>query len=645
MSNGAGSVLHLGLLGGVTAQIDGRPIALPSAPVRRILGYLALSENLTETRHRLAAAIWENSDDSRARQNLRQALHKLGLTIGKDWDGVHADRRIVQLRSDRVVTDLGQALTQLDRGEVVDRLTDGSLQPGHLLADETGGGPLFESWLVIRQRALEARIRDRLSEMMHAGAPDQAERAALALIKLDASDEKAARFLIRHYHKTGQMGAALSVYDALWQHLSDEYDSEPSGDTQALIAAVKLDEPMAQVTAVSVSEPRHVRIGLAAGAMPGDSFVGGMMRLFRADLMATLLRFRMFEIVDLEMREAQVDYTLTLSAGASGSQLLLSVVLVRARDGVAIWSDRWTGLAENWLTTQMDVFARVASSLSIHVSQSRLHDMGRTDNAARVIDDWLLGNWHLDQFRESSLRQAETLFQRVISNAPEAAFGYASLARLRNGKHLMLPGYVSTPQEKADAKRLAQKAVALDPIDSRSHLAHGWAQCLLREFGPASVSFELARSGNPNDPWCVLSTALGAAYCGDQPLADTLAARVLDEGWTTEGFQWGFHAPLRFLSGDYTGCVDAAERAGTAILNSPAWRAAALWHLERYDEAAAAWTQFEDLSRQHWSVQSPATTDTILAWVQSLFPFRDAAHSQRFNDGTSGSARYVSAKS
>ena len=141
----------------------------------------------------------------------------------------------------------------------------------------------------------------------------------------------------------------------------------------------------------------------------------------------------------------------------------------------------------------------------------------------------------------------------------------------------------------------------LDPLDSRAHLARAWALCLSGGHGLASVAFELARSCNANDPWAVLSSALGAAYCGDQPLAERLAQRVLQEGWTTQRFQWGFHAPIRFLGGDYAGCADAAEAGGDAILNLPGWQAAALWHLGDHEAACSAWQRFENVARMNWA--------------------------------------------
>ena len=55
----------------------GAPVAhVPARKVKTLLAYLVLHTGQSLSRDRLAALLWEDSDDTRARHSLRQALHR-----------------------------------------------------------------------------------------------------------------------------------------------------------------------------------------------------------------------------------------------------------------------------------------------------------------------------------------------------------------------------------------------------------------------------------------------------------------------------------------------------------------------------------------------------------------------------------------
>lgn len=626
--------LTLRLFGSFEADLGGRDLPLGSATQRSVLAYLALTPDRREDRGRLAAMIWEASDDSRARQNLRQALHSLGRLFGA-WDGLRADRTAVALDPGRVATDLGHVLTEVAAGRVPDGLLSGARLPEWLLSAEAPRGEMFDSWLRLRRRDYENRLRDGLTLLLDRGDPATARRAAEALCVLDPADERAVRHLIRDHHARGQTARALDLYEALWTHLGDEYDTEPGAETQALIARVKTDAP---APAPTPPARNRLRIVLAPAQTGGGTQAEGVARLFRADLMATLLRFRGFEVADADVTGEPGDYALDLTVGVNGEELLLLAVLTRRSDGVVIWSDRRTGLTRNWLGLQAGMVGQVASALSIYVSRARLQEIGRPEFGARAFDDWLLGNMELDRFRKEGWDAAAAAFRRVIDKAPDASMGYSSLARLNNGRHLMQPGLFRDDATHRESKELASQAVALDPLDALAHLHRAWACCLLGEYDQASAGFAMARACNANDPWVVLSSALGAAFSGEGELAQALSERAIAEGWTTQAFQWGFHTPIRFLSADYEGCVAAADEGATAIINLPAWKAAALWHLGREDEARTSWSTFADLARAGWTGRDPPDPERICAWFLSCFPVRRPEARRQMTEGASGAA-------
>ncbi|MFK7751589.1 MAG: BTAD domain-containing putative transcriptional regulator [Sedimentitalea sp.] len=623
--------LHLTLMGRFGVTLGGIESPLASTPARLILAYLALSSGHRSDRGALAAMIWESSEPARARQNLRQTLHELGRLLGPGV--LIADRASVGLVPDGLSADVLQTLEVVAHGAVPDGLTSGALHPDRLLADLPIRGEMLTSWLRFKRSEYEDRLRDGLNTLLE---QPQAAPAAAALMALDPCNEQAVRYLMRASHRAGQTGRALDLYDQLWARLERDYDVEPSLETQALIARIKLGEAPQAAPQPVVSN--RLRIGLAPIEASGSDTATGIARLFRIELLATLLRFRGFEIVDQSFSHDTVDTVLDVSVVAQGGTLTLFSVLTRCHDGVVLWSEHWRGLTDNWMSTQAALIAKLGASLSLHISQARLHELSHDRLGTRAFDHWLMGNTQLDSFRPASAQSAAAQFHEVIRLAPNASMGYSSLARLNNGLHLMVPGRMRERKTHLEAKQAASKAVSLDPLDSRAHLHRGWACCLLREYDQAAAGFDMARSCNPNDPWTVLSSALGAAFSDDVPLARGLSQTVIDQGWTIHAFQWGFHAPIRFLGGDDAGCVAAAEAGQGAILNIPAWQAAALWHLGEHAAARDAWARFEDLCQDALGPGNNLDRDVLCRWFLSCFPIRDPAQMHRLSQGAAGAA-------
>ena len=142
--------LTLTLLGGFQARLGaGPPLALSTKKIQALLAYLALPAGREHPRDKLAALLWGDLSQSRARNSLRQALFALrqavgpthpaclrvnGATIALTADAVDVDALTFERRAgERTAEALGQAV-ELYRGELLDGLT---LQE-----------PPFEEWLM-----------------------------------------------------------------------------------------------------------------------------------------------------------------------------------------------------------------------------------------------------------------------------------------------------------------------------------------------------------------------------------------------------------------------------------------------------------------------------------------------------------------
>jgi hypothetical protein len=152
----------------------------------------------------------------------------------------------------------------------------------------------------------------------------------------------------------------------------------------------------------------------------------------------------------------------------------------------------------------------------------------------------------------------------------------------------------------------------------------------------AEIYLRLANELNENDPWTMISSANCFAFCGARDRAHELAAYALGLPLVPSPVQWAYHAAIRFLAGDYEGCVAAAELAGDANPNVPGYKAAALHHLGLHDAAAAEVRHFFASIRARWFGKEPASDDAITRWFLHLFPIRRPDDWQRLRDGFVG---------
>ena len=153
---------------------------------------------------------------------------------------------------------------------------------------------------------------------------------------------------------------------------------------------------------------------------------------------------------------------------------------------------------------------------------------------------------------------------------------YIGLVRLKNSEHLVLPGLDRSEEVQQQALELSKVAVEVDPFDARAHHCFAWSLALGRRFDQAELSFGLALELNENDPWTLISSALGTAYCGKHREALELADQALRIDPNPSRAHWGYQAKTRFLCEDYTGSVTAAARALNVLPFLSAWHAAAL---------------------------------------------------------------------
>jgi DNA-binding SARP family transcriptional activator/TolB-like protein len=663
--------VRLEVLGGFSLQgPDGRVLVVPNRKACAILAYLGLSPSGSETRERLAGMLWSDRPEDQARASLRQCLKQLRdafETAG--FGGFSTQRHLVELDLGQLSLDIAEVAAGLAAGRVREALLGLDAPADRILYGYESLDPSFGAWLYVLRQTWRDRLIDLLQPLLQSESvnADVARRGAEALLRIDPTHEGAHRHLIRRHALEGNTAAALEQYKVLWDLLAEDYDMEPAAETQQLIARIKtgtLDRPAETPAAVPAkpglpASPAWLAAPAAALKLPMigiTPFVrGGPWRQetylidgFRRELIAALVRFREWVVVEAPAgasarRTAEgadgsgLDYLLEGAYLEDAADMRLVITLQDARSHRYIWSEQIVLTLETWFASQQSIVQRLSLALNVYLSAERLSRMAqRPDVPLDLYDRWLRGQEMTLSWRPQPHHEATGIFRAIIREAPSFGRAYSSLVQIENARPLVHPGIHRSRERIEETLRLAREAVFVDPLDSRAQLCLGWAYAIAGQHDGAELNLELAVRLNENDPWTLVSAALGFAFCNSMEMASHLAEQARARGLSPSQSHWGYQATISFLAGDYPTCIQAVERAGDALSNLSAWKGAALAHLGRGAEARRAVGHFLDLARQNWLGEAEPDDLAVARWLLQCFPIRSKAAWMRLRDGLAG---------
>src|SRR5207247_1050213 len=207
------AVLRLALLGTFEARLDsGSAVTFPRKKSEALLAYLALQPGRMIARDKLAALLWGDASDERARHSLRQALVTLRQALPRaaaaclveEGDNVGVSPTAVEVDVTRF-----EALATAASPEALERAA--ALYRGDLLEGMSVAEPPFEEWLrAERERLRELAIESLAKLLAHHARTDAVEHAvqtAIRLLGLEPGQEAVHRTLMRLYARQHRRGA------------------------------------------------------------------------------------------------------------------------------------------------------------------------------------------------------------------------------------------------------------------------------------------------------------------------------------------------------------------------------------------------------------------------------------------------------
>lgn len=232
-------MIELNFLGPARVLVDGQSItARLDKKELSLLAYLAAQRDEV-TREKVAALLWGEKNDQRAKHNLRQALTKIKQLLPGAIDG-HGHHVLALGQAVRPRTDLWRFEDYMRRGD----LTRGcALYRGPLL-DGLGlrSADAFEDWLSESRRYYERLVLDGLTTLL--GAAEQRhdvatqEHYARQMLTIDPLKERAYRALLMALGRAGRFDEALQEYARCVRLLGRELGIAPSAETTAVYERV-----------------------------------------------------------------------------------------------------------------------------------------------------------------------------------------------------------------------------------------------------------------------------------------------------------------------------------------------------------------------------------------------------------------------
>jgi DNA-binding SARP family transcriptional activator/TolB-like protein len=660
------SRLSISLIGAVSASLDGQEATLNLRKAAAIVGYLCVQERMAATRERLAYLLWSESDEQKARTSLRQTLAALRRDFAAiAFQGFRSDKLTIHIDARRDAVDLMRVLDAAEVGKVDPALLRTLRLPERILEGLEDLDDEFRSWLLPFRQS----VHNRLERSLNAGLQDPSVGdgvkldMAMALMGLDPSNEQACRFIISSYASRGDLASAMRAFERLAETLARDHGVKPSAQTQRLVDRIQsgplgdedqLTAPPQGSSAGAArpgGEPARREILPTQGTIVihfdrfelhgvGDDrayLVDG----FRHELIASLVSFREWTVVEgratastANGRVLATEYRLQGTAYPTGSAIKLALTLLDVSRAAYVWSESFELTLSNWFAAQQGLIGRLALTLNVYLSAERLKRIhSQPDVPLTTYDSWLRAQALVATFKGDDWRKGQEFLRQAKRASPSFSPLYSASAQMGNIEGVVFPGLLITPARVERNIVEAKRAVQLDALDSRAHLCLSWAYALGRDFEAATPHMRYAMELNNNDPWTTLSAALLWAYAGDAGRARQLLAEAVGRATVLGSKEWAYYAHIRFLSGDYEGAVEAFDRAGDFPKTMTAWKAAALAHLGRLEEAVDLGARFSSAVRANWYGGQPATDEAIGRWLLQAHPLGRTDHWRRLREG------------
>lgn len=501
--------LSLCLFGGFRLEADpGQPIQLVTRKARALLAYLAHHPRAAQPRAKLAMLLWADSDDTTARNSLRQTLSLVRKAIAPVSEAVLvADAENITFHPDAIEVDtaeferLAAALAPAALEEAAARYQ------GVFLEGFDSPSPEFEGWLTTeRERFHEKALTVLTTLLQHhltTGATGRGIAVATRLLSLDPLREDVHRMLMELYCRQGRRPAALRQYQICAEALARELEIEPDAATKALHRQIHAHRRQSQqVSTASYGSKNANDRGNGESALPSLSvvvlpfanlsneldqeyFADGITEDLTTDLSRisgsfVIARNTAFtykgNAIDVKRigHELGVRYVVGGSVRRIGESVRINAQLVDASTGAYLWAHRFDQQMSELPGCEDEVTNRIAGVLDFELvnAESRRSYLEHPTTPS-ALDLTMRGRAMLNRPEgPQELLAARELFKQAVAIDSGMAYAWAGLAKTYSRS--FIGRWSATPVDDVrQADEAICRALSLDPNSAWAHYVRG----------------------------------------------------------------------------------------------------------------------------------------------------------------------------
>ncbi len=242
--------LEIRLLGEIEVRRDGQLLVFPTQKVKELFAYLVIHRDHAHPRVTLATLLWPESDEERARANLRKTLSLLRKMLNSEASG--AQWLVSSGGAVRFNTAAGDLWLDVDNFEQL--ITDGaknqrpeSFQQAIALYRGPPLPGVYEDWALAESERLQALYLDALEQLAEMYQTHRRFEQAITMwtkvLHVIPWHERAHRELMTLYALTGDRAMALQQYSEYCSVLQRELHAPPLPETQTLYERILRGAP------------------------------------------------------------------------------------------------------------------------------------------------------------------------------------------------------------------------------------------------------------------------------------------------------------------------------------------------------------------------------------------------------------------
>jgi adenylate cyclase len=346
------------------------------------------------------------------------------------------------------------------------------------------------------------------------------------------------------------------------------------------------------------------------------------------DIITELSRFRQLYVVarnssfrfrgtDLDMikvgRELGVAYLLEGSVRRVGSRIRITAQLIDAKSGHHLWAEKFDRDREEIFAIQDDVVRTIVATLIGRLQTAIVEGAKRKPPGNLAAYECVLRADALPFGDADSEAEARRLLEKAIALDPGYARAYAYMG---NSYRLEWSRDMSGSDQLLDQALLfTKKSVALDENNDACHQDLGWVLMHRHAHELAEHHFQKALKLNPNRPSALTSIGCLYAYLGrpDQALEYFRAARSLDPFFEPSWY-WRMLGIIFFVARRHDDAIAAFKKSPIIPFWVHGYLAACCIHTNRIAEAkrhaAEALRLMPDFSVIHSAAKDPFQRET-----------------------------------